>query len=252
MPQLLLLGTGAGLTDGSREPTMLALRGSTGSTVLIDCGSNPVRQLQRLGVPLDSIDRLILTHSHPDHTAGLPLLVEQLWLAGRRKPLPIHGPEDALNVMERVMLSWDLSSWKGLFELEWQVVPLSMHAPIAHTDDFALTAAPGVHSVPVIGVRARDLQNGGTVAYSADGEASGGIRELAQGVDLLVHEANGPFKGHCLARDAAELARTAGARRLVLVHLSPQRPEFEAEYQAAKEVFDGELSLGMDLERYEF
>jgi ribonuclease Z len=252
MAELLLLGTGAGLTDGSREPTMLALRGSSGSTVLIDCGSNPARQLQQLGVPLDSIERLIVTHSHPDHTSGFALLVEMLWLAGRRHPLPVHGPEDAVQVLQRVMTLWDLSNWKAMFEVAWHVVPLELHAPMAHTPDFVLTAAPGVHSVPVIGVRARDLKTGGTAAYGADGEASGGIRELAQGVDLLVHEANGPFKGHCLAQAAAQLARDAGARRLVLVHLSPQRPEFEAEYRAAQAVFEGELSLGTDLARYEF
>ena len=64
MAELLLLGTGASLTDGSREPTMLAVRGAA-STVMIDCGTNPIRQLQRLGVPLASIDRLILTHGEP-------------------------------------------------------------------------------------------------------------------------------------------------------------------------------------------
>ncbi|MGH2521910.1 MAG: MBL fold metallo-hydrolase [Anaerolineales bacterium] len=77
MLTLLLLGTGAALADGSREPTMLALRGAQ-STVLIDCGANPIRQLQQLNVPLDSLERLILTHSHPDHTSGFALLVEML------------------------------------------------------------------------------------------------------------------------------------------------------------------------------
>jgi ribonuclease Z len=120
-------------------------------------------------------------------------------------------------------------------------VPHELHAPIAHTSDFALTAAPGVHSVPVIGVRARDLHGSGTVVYSADGEASGGIQALAEGADLLVHEANGPFKGHCLASAAAELAK----------HLSPQRPEFAAEYQAAQSVFP-DVRLGEDLQRYGF
>jgi ribonuclease Z len=251
MPELLLLGTGAGLNDGSREPTMLALRGTSG-TVLIDCGGNPVRQLQRLGVPLESVERLILTHSHPDHTSGFALLVEMLWLAGRHEPLPVHGPDEAIDVVRRVWSQWDTSAWKGLFDVQWHVVPLELHAPIAHTADFALTAAPGVHSVPVIGVRARDLHGGGTAVYSADGEASGGIRALAQGATLLVHEANGPFKGHCLALAAAELAREAGVERLVVVHLSPQRAEFAGEYAAAQAAFGDRLSLGRDLDRHEF
>ncbi len=251
MAELLLLGTGAALADGSREPTMLALRGAS-STVLIDCGGNAVRQLQRLAVPLDTIERLILTHSHPDHTSGFALLVEMLWLAGRRQPLPVHGPAEAVDVTRRVFAQWDTRDWKGLFDLEWHTVPLEAGAAIATGADFELSAAPGQHSVPVIGVRARDRHSGAVLAYSADGEPSPGVRALAQGADLLVHEATGAMPGHSGAPAVAELARAAGAGRLVLVHLAPQRPDLEAEVAAARAVFQGELALGQDLERYAF
>jgi ribonuclease Z len=249
MAELLLLGTGAALADGSREPTMLALRGRQ-STVLIDCGGNAVRQLQRLEVPLESLERVILTHSHPDHTAGFPLLVEMLWLAGRREPLPVHGPAEAIDVMRRVWAQWDTSDWRGLFELEWCVVPLEVDAPVALGADFDLTAAPGDHSVPVFGVRAVERESGGTVVYSADGEPSPGIQALARGADLLVHEATGASYGHSSAQGAARLAREAGARRLLLVHLAPQRAELAGEVEAARAIFGGEVWLGQDLERH--
>ena len=251
MADLLLLGTGAALNDGSREPTMLALRG-TSSTVLIDCGSNPVRQLQRLGVPPASIERLILTHSHPDHTSGFPLLVEMLWLAGRREPLPVHGPAEAIDVVRRAFAQWDTSAWNGLPDLQWHAVPLVIGAPIATGADFELTAAPGKHSVPVIGVRARDVHGGGTLVYGADGEPSPGIRALAQGADLLVHEATGAYPTHSTAEGAAEVASAAGVKRLVLVHLSPAVNDLEAQRLAANKIFGGDVFVGRDLDRYTF
>lgn len=251
MAQVLLLGTAAALADGSREPTSLALRGPQ-TTILIDCGANPLRQLQRLGVPLESLDLLILTHSHPDHTAGFPLLVEMLWLARRQQPLPVHGPADALDVARRVFAQWDTSGWKGLFEIEWHPVPLDKAVPVVSTAEFAITAAPGQHSVPVIGLRVRAEQGGGLLAYSADGEPSPGVRALAQDVDLLVHEATGDFRGHSSAEAAAQLARDAGARRLVLVHLAPQLPDLPGRLAAARALFPGELHLGEDLATYEF
>ena len=250
MAKLLLLGTGASLNDGSREPTMLALRGRQ-STVLIDCGSNPVRQLQRLDVPLESIERLILTHSHPDHTSGFPLLVEMLWLSGRRHPIPIHGPADTIDVVRRVFAQWDTRDWRGLPELQWHEVPLEISALIATGADFELTAAPGVHSVPVMGVRARDLSGGGVMAYSADGEPSPGIRALAEGADMLVHEATGAYPHHSTAEAAAELASAAGAKRLILVHLAPGVNDLEAQQLAAAKIFGGEVFIGRDLDRYE-
>jgi len=251
MSEVLILGSGAALTEGSREPTMLALRGPQ-STVVMDCGGNAVRQLQRLNVPLDSIERIILTHSHPDHTSGFPLLVEMLWLAGRKQPLPIHGPAETVDVMQRVWAQWDTRDWKGMPELQWHIVPLEVGAPIAVGADFELTAAPGVHSVPVIGVRARDAQTGRVCVYGADGEPSAGIRALAQGADMLVHEATGTYPSHSSAEGAAELARAAGAKELVLVHLAPLVNDLGAQRAAAAHLFGGPVHIANDLERYEF
>lgn len=251
MAELLLLGTGAAFNDGSREPTMLALRGRQ-STIVIDCGSNAIRQLQRLGVPLESIERLILTHSHADHTSGFGLLVEMLWLSGRRRPLPIHGPADAVDVARRLFGQWDTSGWEGLPELQWHEVPLEVGAPIATGADLELTAAPGVHSVPVIGVRARDLHGGGVLVYGADGEPAPGILALARQADLLVHEATGDFAGHSSAEGAAQLASEAGARRLVLVHLAPGTNDLQVQQAAAAKVFSGDVIIGHDLDRVEF
>jgi ribonuclease Z len=251
MSELILLGTGASLTDGSREPTMLAVRGAA-TTILVDCGANPVRQLQRLEVPLASIDRLILTHSHPDHTSGFPLLVEMLWLAGRRAPLPVHGPPDTVDLKQRVFSQWDTSGWKGLFALEWHLVPLEVGASVARTEEFEITAAPGRHSVPVMGLRFEAKQGGAVAAYSADGEPSAGVRWLARDADLLVHEATGNYPGHSTAEAAGALAREAGAKRLVLVHLAPLANNLEAQRQAAMRAFGGEVTLGQDLDRISF
>jgi len=251
MAELLLLGTGAALNDGSREPTMLALRGP-GSTILVDCGSNPARQLQRLGVPLASVERLILTHSHPDHTSGFALLVEMLWLGGRREPLPVHGPAEAIDVVRRAFAQWDTSAWNGLPELKWHAVPLEIGAPIATGPDFELTAAPGRHSVPVIGVRASDVHGGGILAYSADGEPSPGILALARSADWLVHEATGAYPTHSTAEGAAGQASAAGVKRLVLVHLAPGANDLDAQRLAASKIFGGEVFVGRDLDRYTF
>jgi ribonuclease Z len=252
MPDVLLLGTGAGFTvDGSREPTMLALRGEH-STVLVDCGANAVRQLQQMQVPLASLERLILTHSHPDHTCGFPLLVQMLWLAGRRAPLPVHAPPDTLDLARRLLAQWDTSGWDDLFELQWQPVALEQGAPVAVGADFEIVAAPGIHSVPVIGLRARAIRSGRVVAYSADGEPSPGVRWLAREAGLLVHEAGGAHKGHSTAQAAAELAREAGARQLVLVHLAEPQAHIDAHVTAAREIFGPDVLAGSDLERHTF
>ena len=249
--ELVLLGSGAALNDGSREPAMLALRG-THSTILIDCGSNPLRSLQRLDISLDSIERLILTHSHVDHTAGFPLLILMLWMGGRQRPLPIHGPADTLDLAKRLLAQWDTSDWKGMAELEWHPTPLIEGTLLADGIDFELTASAGVHTVPVIAVRARDKLTGKIAVYSSDGEPSPAVQKLAAFVDLLVHEAGGTFPGHSTAEGAATLARAAAVRRLLLVHLAGGDRDLEAMRVAGERIFGGTVWVGRDLQRYEW
>lgn len=87
---------------------------------------------------------------------------------------------------------------------------------------------------------------GRRVVISGDTRPSPILREHARGADLLVHEATFSNEdaeravetGHSTAREAAQLAHEAGARRLVLTHISPrysrEAPELLAE---ARSVF---------------
>jgi ribonuclease Z len=84
--------------------------------------------------------------------------------------------------------------------------------------------------------------------------------DLARGADLLVHEAtflqtdpDGPAAGHSTAAEAGRIARTAGARRLLLVHLLPATVRDPAALQAEAEgtFGGGVVMIGEDLARYE-
>jgi len=104
----------------------------------------------------------------------------------------------------------------------------------------------------LLGIGAALADSGGVLVYSSDGEPSPGIRTLAQGADVLVHEATGTFSGHSTAEGAAELARAAGVGRLILVHLSPRSNDLDAQQRAAAKIFGGPVLLGCDLDLYDF
>jgi ribonuclease Z len=87
-------------------------------------------------------------------------------------------------------------------------------------------------------------RRGRAVVYTGDTRPSLGVVEAARGADLLIHDstfgeeerARAVETGHSTAAQAAEVAREAGARRLVLTHISPrytrEAPELLAEAKA--------------------
>lgn len=217
---LYLLGTGAAVSDPHRTTTMLAVSDGA-STIAVDCGGDLVQRLLAAGLDLDTLDAVVLTHEHPDHVSGFPLVMEKLWLAGRRHPLPVYGPKTALSQARRIFEQFNTSGWDGLPEIQWHEVELEPGAEVLSSDAWTVTASPVEHSVPTIGLRFESA-NGRTVAYSCDTAPSERVVELAREVDVLVHEATGHTPGvHASAEEAAEIAARAGAGRLLLVHLPP-------------------------------
>ena len=69
--------------------------------VLVDCVSNPILRLEKAGLDFNDLTDLILTHFHPDHVSGVPLLLMDMWLMGRRKPLNVYGLHHTLDRIER-------------------------------------------------------------------------------------------------------------------------------------------------------
>lgn len=249
MATVHLLGTGASLSGPDRTTTMLALE-SAGSLILVDCGGDPVQRMLAAGLDPRRIDLLILTHEHPDHVGGFPLLVQKLWLGKRGRPLPVRGPSRALEQARRLFDSFDTSGWQGLPPLQWQAVEAKTGAEVWSEPPWRITAAPGAHGrTPAIGLRVEAQDRGGILAYSSDTERSDSIVGLADGARILIHEATGEMRGHSSAEDAARVAADAGADRLVLVHLPPDAEGLDL--SGARAIFSA-VQLGCDGDALEF
>jgi ribonuclease Z len=239
-----LLGTGAGASDGRRGTTMLAFE-REGRSLVVDCGGDAVRRLQLAGLDPDGIEGLLVSHEHPDHVSGFALFIEKIWLLGRRRPIPVLGIRPALEQARRL---WDgfpcVAGWKGVPEIDWIEVEHREGALVLENDLWRVTAAPGIHGAAVIGIRVEDRADGRVAAYSCDTARADAIVQLARDADLLVHEANRDTGGgHTTFREAGEVAREAGAGRLVLVHLPANVGE--PELDEARAAFPGAV-LGED------
>lgn len=215
-----LLGTGASVSDVDRTTTMLAFE-EAGRFFLVDCGADATRELARAGLDPVQVAAVVLTHEHPDHISGFALLVEKLWLLGRRDPIPVYGPESALRVAQTCFTAYATDRWEGLPKRAYHTVDEQEGATVFVDQTFRVTASPVDHPVPTLGLRV-EASSGAIAAYSADTALCSNVTRLATGASVLVHEATGHLPGvHASPEEAAATAVEADVERLVLVHIPP-------------------------------
>ena len=215
-----LLGTGASVSDVDRTTTMLAFE-EAGRFFLVDCGADATREMMACGLDPTQVDAVVLTHEHPDHVSGFALLVEKLWLLGRREPIPVYGPESALRVARTCFDAYNTARWEALPERTYHVVEERENAAVFQNGTFRVTATPVDHPVPTVGLRVESA-SGAVVVYSADTAQCAHVERLARGARVLIHEATGSIPHvHASPEEAAETAREAGVERLILVHVPP-------------------------------
>ena len=248
MPTLYLLGTGAAVSDPHRTTTMLAMSDGR-STIAVDCGGDLIQRMLAADIDIETLDALIVTHEHPDHVSGFPLFMEKIWLLGRRRPIPVFGIRQAIDQASRCFDAFDTSSWDDMPEIIWQEISHEHNAIVMADKTWRITATPGKHGVPVIGLRFERVPTGRSITYSCDTEPLATMAELAGNTSVLIHEATGATRGHSSATQAAEVARDAGTKRLLLVHLPPDLDD--AELRSAQKIFK-HTEVGIEGGRYDF
>jgi ribonuclease Z len=217
MAKLIVLGSSNAIPSLEHENTHMVLV-TKSRTVLVDCASNPIVRLQMAGINFQDLSDIILTHFHPDHVGGVPLLLMDMWLLGRRAPLNIYGLHYTLDRVETMMGLYSWSEWPNFFQVNFCRIPADPMTIVMDNDELRIYAAPVKHFVPNIGLRLELKAEQKSIAYSCDTEPCSTIFQLANRVDTLFHESAGNFTGHSSAAQAADVARTAKVGELILIH----------------------------------
>jgi ribonuclease Z len=250
MPHLLILGSSNAIPTEDHDNTHMILLGEE-RVVLIDCASNPVVRLRRAGIDPLNVTDLILTHFHPDHVSGVALFLMDIWLLGRKKSINIHGLQQTIDKVRRMMDLYDWQLWPGFYPVDFLPVEASERAPVMETDEFRIFASPVEHMIPNIGLRMEFPLTRRVLAYSCDTMPAPAVVDLADQADVLIHESTGEYVGHSSAEQAGAIARQAGAKKLYLIHYPTWDIDPERLVQEAKRKYLGPVELAVDFQSIE-
>ena len=151
--------------------------------VLIDAGTG-VAQLT--GPALGKINHVFLTHSHVDHTAYLPLLVDAT--VRRDHPLTVYATEETLEVIKDHIFNWEI--WPDFTQIPSTHQPVLRYRPIelgrpVEVGSGHITAVPAKHTVPAVGYW---LDSGtASLVFSGDTTRCDALWEVVNGIENLKH-----------------------------------------------------------------
>lgn len=245
MPKVIILGSSNAIPTKDSENTHMVIVGDE-RMLLIDSVSNPTLRLEQAGLDFNDLTDIVITHFHPDHASGVPLLLMDMWLMGRRKPLNIYGLHYTLECIEGLMGFYNWSAWPNFFPVLFHRLPATEMTPVLDCPDFKVHASPVRHLIPNIGLRIEFTQSQKVMAYSCDTEPCDEVVRLSAGVDVLIHEATGESIGHTSAKQAGEIARKAEVGKLYLIHYPTGKYAKGNLVAEASAAFPREVTLAKD------
>lgn len=203
-------------------------------SLLIDCGSGALINLEKLKDPL-SLDAVILSHYHADHIADVGVLQYYWQLHPKHyklKELPIYGNTEDMDNFKK--LDWPKSTQKIGFSADdsLQIGPFEISFLKTH------------HPVPTFAMRIVETTTQKVLVFTADTGYFDQLVDFCKDADVLMTDTNfdnsntSDVRWHMTADESAHLALDSHAKRLILTHLPDDQRLAKIKQEVAQVIND--------------
>ena len=220
--KLTFIGTSSGLSVIDRSHASLLVEAGN-RQILLDCGEGTTRSLLKLGFDPGLIEEIIISHTHPDHCAGIPTLMQYMHLIGRKSPLSIRLPQGISPAFETYFRQLYLLNEKLTFDYELNEYAQGV---IYMHNDVSLEAIPNLHlshlftlsrqyGISIASFSLIIRESGKTTYYSADLQSAADLNPPEK-ADLMIVEST-----HIKIEDAFATAFAKNIKRIIFTHIGP-------------------------------
>lgn len=139
---LEFIGTASGQSNPYRNHSALFFELGT-TKILIDAGDGISKALINQNINHNEIDKIIISHFHSDHLAGLPSFLTQMIISKRNKPIEIYVPNKMISMLERFLQINFLFIENYNFEIK--LCEFKLNQPLYLTENFKFLARQNNH-----------------------------------------------------------------------------------------------------------
>lgn len=236
-----------------------------GTALLVDCGNGVFAKL-RERIDYVDLDAVVISHLHADHFLDLVPYSYALTYAPRQQPVPVdrwpgtdhparpylHVPPGGREAFRRVVGVW------GNDDLIENAFHLREYDPAEEitVGSIRVRFQPVPHFTETFAMCLSSTNGGGRLVYGADCSPTNALTDFGHAADLMLVEATLPrpertgMRGHLTPEEAGAHAREAGAKRVVLVHISDELDANWAHDEAAR-TFGGDVEVAREGAVYE-
>ena len=236
-----------------------------GIALLLDCGNGVFAKLRAQRDYVD-VDAVLISHMHADHFLDLVPFAYALTYAPRQQPVPVdrwpgtdnparpelHLPEGGAATLRGIVGAWGPDD---LIDNAFRISEYEVRSTLrVGTLEVRFHEVP--HFTETFAVNVTSTEDGRRFTFGADCRPGEEIVDAARDTDLLIIEATLPrpertgVRGHLTPAEAGEHAKRAGAKRVVLTHISDELdPEWAREQ--ASEAFGAPVDVAAEGAVYE-
>ena len=277
--RVIACGSGMPMPRLKQAAACFLIELGNGEKLIFDMGTGSMERIYALGIPLDYIDKVFLTHLHMDHMGDLPAFYIYGPQNNRSKPLRVWGPGGGGTrpewgtkaAMENVEKTWawmtgtlagtiDTRSFAmEVTEYDWSKV----NNVIYEENGVRIRTIPAIHLEQSVSFLLD--WNGMTLAFSGDTVPNRWWVEHTQGVDFAIHECfltpnqaiakwgfskpealNALTKVHATAALFGKVMAMTRPKHAVAYHFQNDADTLPGVMDAVQSVYDGPVDYAQD------
>jgi len=234
---LTILGSSSGMPQADRATSGYVLK-VQGRLSLIDCGGGVCASFDRCGFDPLAIERIFVSHTHSDHVCELPLVIQMVYLAGKKDELDVYVPSEFVGplktylravylIEEKLPFTVNIIGYENgfIFSEYFRLTAIGNRHLQGHAELISELKLPNKMQCHSFVLKVGDK----SLFYSSDVFSFDDVKNHLDGKDYVILEST-----HIDLKQFFDLAPAVNVGRYVITHLGTAEEVAEIEQRARK------------------